>query len=1023
MNRHLMRAAAALSSLSILLAVVPVTQAAVPILEWTEVDIPGDNDLTVVSPSEVTAIAAGRNGLIYAVDSENGRVYRSLEYGLAWEDITKYLENDGVSLPATLIAVAPDNEGIVAVLADGGSSVWVSLDAGYGWENTQLPAVAGEVTALALSSLYVEGDREYREIAVGTASWGDGLSNGQVLVLQGGCVWGGWRDQEIRVDPLVVGADVSTLAYSPSYSRDDTLIVVASTGSDVDAAWAESTWLVLGERDTDAGSTDWTAFAGYPLEVIDAGDAIGAVDVRASLALPSDFDGGDSATRTLFVSVDRTPDFDDDVYRIVGDDIDPPYGRMDVDGGADIDIWSIAYRGTMTSGVLLAGDRDAIPATLNVQVRRCEDPFATSPDWLESDVPPTGPGHAVLAWAPNVSLAYCGTSSQPGMALDESAFSASTYGNLWRQMALIDTAFTLTDIVVSPDGKKLFLTTANPWGPESVWDSFSDPLGFRWERILTVDSVTDCVTVNLSAGYESDDTVVVAEHDGTLLAVSHDRGNSWVWRWPSPEPLLDLIVVDENTLIAAIPGGLVMQSTNGGKSWEDAVESQLNEVNMLSMASDGTLFAGSRDGYVSYSSDGGDSFVRIEEPVGDGDVQVTPDADFADNGWFYAAASGPDDGLWRWRLGVSGYWQPLDDDITKLSDGQRIGGLLTGEEGTLYALRAEPAGDVTGGMTRWLCPACAPCADLEYDHVHEGLLDGASFESSTEFTTSYPVGTIWGDDELNDIFAIDSAGQRIYHYRDTLCKRGPYQYSPEDGAHLDENPCDCNRDPVVLFDWECVEGVKQYEAGFYCDVSLAEWLCSVQTDCNEFTKSPADGAPIEFQSGVTYGWRVRTTLPVLSPWSDMWTLYPRLLEVSGLQPAAGATGVDTRPTFTWDGPGMAEAYEFTLTTDPDFNDIVATCEGATALDRTTWVCDRDLSPGTTYFWRVRSVSGQACSPWVSSAFSTSPATVSPPTAGAEIVDVPEMQPRVSGYLVWMVFGLVALLMMGLIVLILRTGRL
>lgn len=1025
MNRQLLRASSALCSLVLLLGLAPAVSAATPILEWTEVDTPGDNDLTVVTPSEVTGIAAGRNGVVYAIDGENGRVYRSLDYSLSWEDITKYLERAGATLPATLIAVAPDNEGIIAVVTDGGTAVYASLDGGYEWEDVNLPALPAAVTALAVSEKYAEADCEYREIAVGTASWGDGLSNGEVYVLQGGCTWSFWRPQELTVDstvPVHLGADVAALAYSSDYSRDHTLLVVCSTGSDatLDAGLQDTTFLCLGERDVDNGGTDWSFLnPDYPLEIIEAGDAAGVSYVRSTLALPSSYSSENPVTRSVFVSIEREPDYDDDVYRVVGDAAE----RMDVDGGADIDIWSIAYRGTHTSGVLLAGDREpTAPLALNVQVRRCEEPFETSPDWLESDVPPTGPGHAVLAWAPNVSLAYCGTSSQPGVALDESAFSASTYGNLWRQMALIDTSFTLTDLVVSPDGEKLFLTTANPWGPESVWHSFSDPLGHRWERILTVDSDTDCVMVKLSADYESDDTVIVAEHNGALLAVSHDRGNSWVWRWPSPEPLLDLIVVDEENLYAAIPGGMVMHSTNGGKTWEDPVESQLNEVNMLSRASDGTLFAGGDDGYVSYSFDGGLSFVRIEEPVGTGDVQVRPDVGFADNGWIYAAASGSDDGLWRWKVGDSGYWQPLDDDITQLSDGQRIGGLLTGEEGTLYALRTEPAGDVTGGMTRWLCPACEPCADFEYDHVHEGLPDGASFAAAAEFTTSYPAGTLWGDDELNDIFAIDSVGQRIFLYRDTLCKRGPYLNSPADGAHLDENPCDCNRDPVVLFDWECVEGVNRYEAGFYHDVSLAAWLWSVQTDCNEFTKSPADGTPVEFQSGVTYGWRVRATLPVLSPWSDMWTLYPRLLEVSGLQPGAGTTNIDTRPTFTWDGPAMAVAYEFALATDPDFTEVVATFSGATALNETAWVSDRELSAGTNYFWRVRSVSGEACSPWVASAFMTASPMTPPVAAGVVAIEWPVEQSPASDYLIWVLFGLAALLMVGIIVLIFRTAR-
>ncbi len=425
------------------------------------------------------------------------------------------------------------------------------------------------------------------------------------------------------------------------------------------------------------------------------------------------------------------------------------------------------------------------------------------------------------------------------MALDESAFSASTYGNLWRQMALIDTQFTLTDLVVAPDGENLFLTTANSFGPESVWRSFSDPLGYRWERILTVDSDTNCVMVKLSADYLNDGTMFVAEHNGTRLAVSHNRGNSWEWRRATPELMLDLIVVDEDNLYAAIPGGLIMHSTNGGKSWEDPVESQLKEINMLSRAADGTLFAGGNDGYVSYSTDGGLNFVRIGEPVGSGDVQVRPDVAFADNGWIYAAGSGSDDGLWRWRLGRSIYWQQMDGDITDLGDGQRIGGLLTGEEGTLYALRIEPASDDTGGMTRWLCPACSPCADLEYDHVINYLPVGASFEAAADFVTSYPVGTLWGNDELNDIFAIDGVGQRIFLYRDTLCKRGPYLHSPADGADLDPNACACNLDDAVAFDWEVFCEADLYDVGFYLDATVGEWLWTSEADCDGLVVSPS----------------------------------------------------------------------------------------------------------------------------------------------------------------------------------------
>ena len=69
-------------------------------LEWTEVDKPGMTGNIVVSPSEVSEIAIGRSGVLYAIDSENSKVYRSLDAGVTWEDITSSLFDAGAELPA-----------------------------------------------------------------------------------------------------------------------------------------------------------------------------------------------------------------------------------------------------------------------------------------------------------------------------------------------------------------------------------------------------------------------------------------------------------------------------------------------------------------------------------------------------------------------------------------------------------------------------------------------------------------------------------------------------------------------------------------------------------------------------------------------------------------------------------------------------------------------------------------------------------------------------------------------------------
>lgn len=1026
---------AALCSCCLISFFAPPVSASVPILEWTEVDVPGDNDLTVVSPSEVTDIAAGDNGVVYAIDGENGRIYRSANYGLDWEDITKYLD-EAATLPATIIAVAPDNEGIVAVLADDGSGpeIFVSLDGGIEWYPTHLQDLTPEVvTSLAISPEYVEGGVEYREMAIGTAVWGDGDSNGEVYISQGRCTWPGWKPQEVFVDPGHIGADVATLDFSKDFPRDRTLLVVCSTGDDVAAGYEERTWLCLGERDADANTTDWDFLSpDYPVLVGDdspgdyvEGDAVGVDYVRARLAQPSDYSSEDEDTRDVFLSVEREPDSNDDVYRVMDDDVDLSNNdRMDVDGGSDIDIWSIAYRGDLEDGTLLAGEREPFD-TFKTEVHRCLDPFESPPDWLESTVPPTGPGHAVLAWAPDVSLAYCGTSSQPGVALDESAFSASTYGDLWRQMGLIDTQFTLCDLVVTPDGEDLFLATSNEFGPESVWQSFTDPLGERWERVLTVDSDSDAVILELSAEYDIDETIYVVEHNGTQVARTRDGGISWKWSREAPEPILHYVVVDEDTLVAAIPDGRVMKSENAGRSWDDSVSAEVDDINMLSLAPDGTVIAGSRNGYVSYSSDDLESFVRILEPLGTGDVQVIADVGFDRTGWVFAGTNVADEGLWRWHAVKYCDWQQMDKEIALLGDGQEIGGLLQGPEGTLYAIRIEPASDDTGGMTRWLCPTCWPCADLEYDHVIEGLPDDAEFDAADAFTTSYPVGTLWSNDVETDVFVIDSIDpdehdQRIWLFRDTLCKRGPDLESPPDGAQLDANACACNEDAVVAFDWEELDEVDEYEWGVYLDGSLSEPLWSELSDYEGVVISPW-GDTTDFHSGMRYGWRVRTTGPLLSPWSILWTFTPVLCPVESLIPDIAATGVALMPVFTWDSPCEVDGYEFMLSEDPSFADAMVSFSSGAMLTETMWRCDRELEPSTHYFWRVRSVRGDARGSWIEGHFTTGPLEVAAVQAAGQVIDVPAQQGAVSEAAIWVVFGLAVVLLVAVITLVMRTA--
>ena len=75
-------------TVSIGLAASPLAQAqSSAILKWAEADTPGAKGEVIVTPSEVSRIAAGRGDVLYAIDSVYSKVYRSDNGGLTWTEI------------------------------------------------------------------------------------------------------------------------------------------------------------------------------------------------------------------------------------------------------------------------------------------------------------------------------------------------------------------------------------------------------------------------------------------------------------------------------------------------------------------------------------------------------------------------------------------------------------------------------------------------------------------------------------------------------------------------------------------------------------------------------------------------------------------------------------------------------------------------------------------------------------------------------------------------------------------------
>ena len=993
---------------------VPCTVQAETALEWLEVDKPGLEGNVVVTPSEVSEIAIGSSGVLYAIDSENSKVYRSLDAGVSWEDITSYLADAGAELPVTKIAVAPDKPGTVAVVTDGRQEVYVSEDGGDSWIDTRLSDAAGWNASLLISDIAIS--LEYggeRDIAIGTRN-PDGSSNGDIWVIKSE-FFASWKAQELDMD-------VTSVCFSPDYDSDKTILVIASD--------IEKTYLYTGIRDTDKNSTDWEVTA-PKVEINEVGeDSPGESEIIFSdLALPSDYSGDEAESRFVYAAYSSNTTADD-VYRIEDTDV----FRLDVNHGSKVSVASIAYYGTTTSGKLLAGEVNPVDGSLTVQVWRTTvtddfDPSSIPPTWYPSTVPPTGPGNAKVGWSPDGEIAYCGTSKPPGTELpdegrpDESALSASLDGDRWRQMGLVDTTIKLADIVPAPDSKSLFITTYSDSGPEGIWRSAGSRLGKHWHRLLAIDTLSDAVILRLSPNYSDDYTIYAAEVGGTQIAVSHDRGNSWRWR-RAPGQVIDMVVGDEETVYVALAEGYIAKSIDGARTWLDPVETTLADINMLAIVDNETILVGGRNGEVDYSTDGGTSFNQIGEAIGSGggDVQVVADVNFSENDIIYAATNLPDEGLWRWVIGVSTEWEQIDEDITELAEGQRISGLAVGPEGTLYVLRLEPASDTTGGMTRWLCPSCCQeCMDFEYDFINFSLPQGATFNSTAVFPNTLPYLKLSGDAEQNDLWTVDTASQTIYRFQDTLCKFGPSLDAPPNAAVLSLGPCPCERPPRLILEWEELEDVTEYEVAMYLDADSASEVWTVHSD-HEVVIATGGNYPASLSSGSAYYWKVRTTEPIKSPWSEMRSFALTLMEVEGLYPAPSATGVSVRPAFTWDSVAKATGYEFLLARDYEFTDVVVDMTGTDALQTTAWGCDRDLDYATTYFWKVRAISATSYSEWGTGVFTTRTAPIAPPPShSSSPPSLPEPMPSVPFYLP-IIIGLGVTLVIVLLVLIVRTGR-
>ncbi|TFH34353.1 MAG: hypothetical protein E4G93_05465, partial [Dehalococcoidia bacterium] len=255
-----------LLALSLALPILPgaTILAAEPTSTWTEAGTPTEKDLVILPGSDIIdfAVAGPYGDTLYAIglwydecleeddyqywsDEENvqndrlvPRLWKSSDQGVTWKDLTSNAQ-DASGMPSgeefvffSAVAAAPDDADFVVVAGydDNWNTIVIgSTDGGDTFAIAGCGAIPGEVLCLAVSS----GSDGVRQVAAGTKDVDDG---GRVWRLEVGSFWQGyWVDTSDYAGWLAMPrwsgkndiSAVTSLAFSPNYDYDETIVGVA----------------------------------------------------------------------------------------------------------------------------------------------------------------------------------------------------------------------------------------------------------------------------------------------------------------------------------------------------------------------------------------------------------------------------------------------------------------------------------------------------------------------------------------------------------------------------------------------------------------------------------------------------------------------------------------------------------------------------------------------------------------------------------------------------------------------------
>jgi len=810
-------------------------------------------------------------------------------------------------------------------------------------------------------------------IFVGTMDAG-GNYLGSVFYIAQGAIAGAWTDLE-------VGAfDVYAVAASPDFADEHELFAVVTNDDPYTA--------VLNNY---ARVADWDEVAQLDKDE-DLGGGGFEIEGASRFRFPEDFDTDDAYE--FFVGVAGVS-VKGSVYRVLDDDT---FRLGDDDSDIEFDIISLDVVGELAATSMLAGAQDSNEAYVSTD---------DGEKWDDPDKNPSGDGPTYVVMDADFADS---DEALAAVAGDEGAVSMTVdAGSLYNQISLINTRVDSIDSVSFSreyaTDETVFLLSSGA-RENSVWRYAGD-----WERVFTSTVFDNIDLVQVSPMFPTDNTVFVAQKSDRdpIIWRSTDGGNDWDELNRQPEALTELLVVDDETLIAGTDDEEIWKTENHGRrAWDDYDVDDAGKIVSFSMspnfADDETLLLGDDDGQIFISEDLGEDWDMVGDALDAGvNAIVAFDYGYADNNFIYAASG---DEVDRCEIDTGDDWEDQEwKEFTAAKTELEItaaSGLRTSADGTLYAADM----DEGAGVWRSLNPT-DDMDDVVFEQVTEDLDEDAML---TGLWLTAGTNVLW----CRNMEA--GAEDEVWTYEDFLATQVELT-APADGWALTDE------DEVTLR-WAELEGADEYTLEYTDDPEWEEHKIKLTGIDNDYKWIE------DLDAGTTYYWRVKVSQgePLLSRWSDKRSFTTALAKVEvplEWMPENGAQDVILTPSFGWTRVSKATGYEFELADNSAFTDATKETTPINSL-----VSPITLNYSTTYYWRVRAIKDTApVSGWISGAFTTMAKPVEPlppveitPTPPAPEIVIPPAPAPITPAWIYVIIAIGAVLVIAVIVLIVRTRR-